>query len=72
MKKENKRNRTLIRLIKAYLFGIMSGMLLLEYLRNKKRPYLPCSELTDSGAGNAEKQKNTDKTNPDNDKEEAE
>lgn len=71
MKKEHKRNRTLIRLIKAYLFGIMSGILILEYLRNKKRPYLPCSELTDSGSENVKKH-NTDNITPDNDKEEAE
>lgn len=59
MKKETKKpNRTPIRIIKAFVLGMVSGMLLLEYMRNKKRPYLPCGECAD----NAKKQNDTEYT----------
>lgn len=43
MKNEKKPGNTFVRVLKAYLFGIMSGILLIEYLQNRKRPYLPYS-----------------------------
>lgn len=54
---QRKHSRTPIRLIKAFLLGMVSGMLLLEYTRKKKRPYLPCAECD-----NAKKQNNTENT----------
>ena len=59
MKKGTKKpNRTLIRIIKAFILGMASGMLLLEYIRNKKRPYLPCDECVEK----AEKQNKSENT----------
>ena len=48
MKNEKKPYRTPIRIIKAFLLGLISGMLLLEYARNRKRPVLSCCERPDN------------------------
>ncbi|MCM1054856.1 MAG: hypothetical protein NC394_04955 [Bacteroides sp.] len=40
MKNNKKPNRTFIKIIKAFLFGIAVGMVLPEYIRNRKRPVL--------------------------------
>lgn len=40
MKNDKKPNRTPIRIIKAFLFGMVAGMALLQYVRNRKRPVL--------------------------------
>lgn len=40
MKKNGNPKKTFIRIIKAFIFGMASGMILLQYVRNKKRPVL--------------------------------
>ncbi|MBD5115810.1 MAG: hypothetical protein HDT46_11600 [Ruminococcaceae bacterium] len=52
MKNNKKPNRTFIRIIKAFLFGMVAGMALLQYVRNKQRPVLAlcsseCSDKID-------------------------
>lgn len=46
MKNEKKSGKTFFRIIKAYIFGMISGMLLLEYAKNRKRPVLTCEGKT--------------------------
>lgn len=55
MKNNKKPNRTPIRIIKAFLFGMVAGMALLQYVRNKQRPVLAlCSSKRSDETDNRE------------------